>query len=202
MGKRILCIDTELTCWDDPAYQKRQTREIIQFGLAEIDLDRFEVSRTGSYFVTNTRHPISKFCYELTGISQSRLDKSGLPLDQVAGLLAEKWGVAQPWNALVSWGDERAWMAPDFAAKGVDYPFHNGLLNLADYYRFSFCDHRRARVSLGDVTERYAVEPARPQHNAEADALTLARLVLAMIRAGHLYPALTPNPDLEAPHGL
>ncbi len=196
MGKRILCIDTELTCWDNPAFQKAQTLEIIQFGLAEIDLSRFAVSRTASYYVRNTRHGISKFCYELTGISQSMLDKRGLPLAQVAQLLTSKWGVGQPWNALVSWGDERSWMEPDFVAKGVPYPFHNGLLNLADYYRFSFFDNRRERASLKGAAIRYGVEVVEPQHNAEADALTLANLVLAMIRAGALYPALTPRDDL------
>ncbi|MBY6017920.1 exonuclease domain-containing protein [Halomonas denitrificans] len=195
MGKRILCIDTELTCWDDPAYQKAQTLEIIQFGLAEIDIERFCVSRTGSYYITNVRHPVSKFCYQLTGISQSTLDKRGMPLAQAAELLTTKWGVGQRWNGLVSWGDERSWMAPDFTAKGVDYPFHNGLLNLADYYRFNFCSHRRERASLTSAAIRYGVEVAQPQHNAEADALTLANLVMAMIRAGDLYPALCPDDE-------
>ncbi|MBY5921556.1 3'-5' exonuclease [Ferrimonas balearica] len=196
MGKRILCIDTELTCWENPEYQKAQTLEIIQFGLAEIDLENFEVSRTGSYYVSNTRHGISKFCYELTGISQGTLDKRGMPLAQVAELLTTKWGVGQPWNALVSWGDERAWMEPDFVAKSVPYPFHNGLFNLADYYRFSFFDNRRERASLKRAAVRYGVEVAEPQHNAEADALTLANLVLAMIRAGTLFPALKPSDNL------
>ncbi|MBY6188340.1 exonuclease domain-containing protein [Marinobacter hydrocarbonoclasticus] len=196
MGKRILCIDTELTCWDDPAFQKAQTLEIIQFGLAEIDLDRFTVSRSGSYYVTNTRHGISKFCYDLTGISQKTLDKRGMPLAQAAELMTQKWGVGQRWNALVSWGDERACMEPDFVAKGVAYPFHNSLMNLEDYFRFSFCQKRREKASLKSAAIRYGVEVAQPQHNAEADALTLANLVMAMIRAGDLYPALKPGDDL------
>ncbi len=198
MAKRIICIDTELSCWDDPEFQRQQTQEIFQFGLAEIDAERLTITRTGSYYVRNQRHEVTKFCYQLTGISQATLDKRGLPLEQVTRLLREKWGVGQRWNALVTWGDERAWMEPDFIAKGVPYPFHNGLMNLADYYRFSFCRSKRDRAAQEAVAQSYGIAPVEPQHNAEADATTLARLVIAMIQAGHLYPALrpeTPRPD-------
>ncbi|SHI22812.1 3'-5' exonuclease [Ferrimonas marina] len=190
MAKRIVCIDTELSCWDDPAFQKSQTLEIFQFGLALINADTLEIEKTGSYYVSNTRHEVSKFCYQLTGISQSTLDKRGMPLDHVTHLLKERWGVAQRWNALVTWGDERRWMEPDFVAKGVEYPFHNGLLNLADYYRFCHCQSKRDRASQKAAAERYGVTLAQPQHNAEADATTLARIVIAMIKAGELWAPL------------
>ncbi|GAA4895186.1 exonuclease domain-containing protein [Ferrimonas pelagia] len=190
MAKRILCIDTELSCWDNPEYQRAQTLEIFQIGLAEIDVDTLEIHRTGRYYVNNTRHEVTPFCFQLTGISQATLDKRGFALEHVAKLLREKWGVAQRWNALVCWGDERALLEPDFVAKGVPYPFHNGLFNLADYYRFGFCQSKRDNPAQHQVATHYGVELAQPQHDAEADAITLARITIAMIKAGDLWPML------------
>ena len=189
MSKTILCIDTELSCWEDSAFQRQQVMEIFEFGMAEIDVETLTISRSGRYFVKNTRHEVTPFCTNLTGITQRILDKQGLPLEHVSQLLSERWGVGNKMKPLVAWGDESKWMRRDFDAKGINYPFHNSLINLAHYYRFGFLTGKNAKSSMKKACARYNVPVTQPQHSAVSDAITLANLTIAMIKHGHIWPA-------------
>ena len=190
--KIITCIDTEMSCWEDREFQKRQLMEVYEFGMAQIDVEKLEVVRTGRYYVKNTRHDVTKFCTEFTGITQDHLSKQGLHLSHVAELLVKKWGVANKKNPILAWGDERRWMERDMLDKGVPYCFHNNLINLADFYRFGLSESGRtnSRISLKNACRDYGVGVVEPQHSAKADAETLALLVIEMIKVGHLWPRI------------
>ena len=65
---RVLVVDLELTCWDGlPPEGERP--EIIEIGVAEIDLKRDEISRTISMLTKPTASRISPFCTDFTGIT-------------------------------------------------------------------------------------------------------------------------------------
>jgi len=189
--KRILAIDTELSCWDDSKFQRQQTKEIFQFGLALIDVDSLTIERSGCYFVKNDRHEVTDFCTELTGITQKQLSNQGLSLEHVSNIMRDKWGIGNRWNPIVAWGDEPKWMREDYLAKGLKYPFHNGLINLADYHRFGHNKTNGKRSGLKKACNYYGVELHQPQHNAESDAITLANVLIAMIKKGHIWPTLS-----------
>lgn len=189
MGRKLInVIDTELSCWEDREFQRTQLMEIFEFGIAQIDVETLTVVRSGSYYVKNERHEVTRFCTQLTGVTQRKLDRQGAPLAQVGQWLCEKWGTKNRMHPIIAWGDERRWMEADCVAKGVPYMFHNGLINLADYYRFGFLSDKRKSCGLKKACARYGVEVVQPQHTAEADAITTANLVIAMIKAGHIWP--------------
>jgi inhibitor of KinA sporulation pathway (predicted exonuclease) len=73
--KKILVIDVESTCWENKEEQNDKINEVIQIG--------------ASYLIGNSIQPlpeifikpnnkISKFCTSLTGITQSKIDSSGI----------------------------------------------------------------------------------------------------------------------------
>ncbi|MDP2564302.1 exonuclease domain-containing protein [Pseudoalteromonas marina] len=192
MSNKILVLDTELTCFETSADSlEKGPYEIIQFGMALVNLDNLEILKSGSYFVNNERHEVSSFCTNLTGITQSMLYKQGLPLGHVSELLRERWGVASKKTQVVCWGDEPAWMRPDFDIKCVDYPFRDNLLDLAHYHKFG--KPFQKGLKLLDVAAEYGVEVERPIHNAKNDAITTARLLIAMIKRGCIWPWLNSN---------
>lgn len=190
MGKKIIAVDTELSCWDDSAFQRAQIMEIFQFGLAVIDVDTLTVERSVSYYVKNERHEVTDFCTNLTGVTQKKLTNQGFSLEDVSQIMKDKWGIGNRWNPIVAWGDESAWMRKDYNAKGIEYPFHNCLINIADYYRFGQNSNKRKRAGLKKACNYYGVEVHQPQHDAESDAITLANVMIAMIKKGDIWPML------------
>ncbi len=189
--RKILCVDTELTCFDNDAEQKDLPQELIEFGIAVIDVETLTIVNSGNYYVKNTRKPISEFNTTINHITQKMLDRQGLELQHVANLLVEKWGTMRRENPVVFFGNEPSWMRPDFEAKGVKYCFHDSPINIADYLRFNFQGTKSLkRASQKKLAAYYGVEVVQPAHSAKADAETLAKIVIAAIKAGDIWPAL------------
>lgn len=188
MSNKILVMDTELTCFDQGEEISNHPSEIIQFGMAVINLNSLEIEKVGAYYVTNERVHISDFCARLTGITQSMLYKQGLQLGHVAELLRERWGCSSKKTQVVTWGCEPQWMRPDFDLKNVEYPFRDNILDLSGYFRFGKSFKRG--LSLIDIANEYGVEVERPIHDAKNDAVTTARLLIAMIKRGEIWPWL------------
>lgn len=192
MSRRALCIDTELSCWEDATYQKKQTLEVFEYGMAIIDLDKMRISRSGRYYVKNERHEVSDFCTQLTGITQKKLSNQGFSLQVVTKMLAEKWGSRNKNVPILAWGDERVWVERDCQAKNTPYPFHNGLINLAHYFRFNQPNLPR-NLSLFDACTQMNADIVHPIHSAQSDAETLANLALSMVKNKLIWPNLAGN---------
>ena len=65
---RSLYIDVELTCWAEPP-PTGMKQEIIEIGLAEMDLNTLVIAREKACFVRPRMWDISDRCTQLTGIS-------------------------------------------------------------------------------------------------------------------------------------
>ena len=88
--QRIVCLDLEMCCWDDG--RDPRTGEIIEFGLAEVDLIEGKVIKRAQYYVKPDTHEVSEFCTELTGITQKIVDKQGRPFADVLATVTKNFG--------------------------------------------------------------------------------------------------------------
>lgn len=74
---KINVVDVESTCWQgDPPLG--QSSEIIQIGIAVVDVPSLTIERAKSVFCKTQASTVSEFCTELTGISQETLDAYGM----------------------------------------------------------------------------------------------------------------------------
>ncbi|XP_031627702.1 ERI1 exoribonuclease 2-like [Contarinia nasturtii] len=75
----LICLDFEATCWDKVAMDvriKEQKQEIIEFGAVLVNLRSGAVEAEFHEYVRPTNQPIlSKFCTNLTGITQALIDR-------------------------------------------------------------------------------------------------------------------------------
>ena len=69
---RVVCFDLEMCCWNENGIGK--TGEIIEIGLAEIDLTSGEIVKRAQYYVKPEADEVSQFCTELTGISPRKIE--------------------------------------------------------------------------------------------------------------------------------
>ena len=90
---KIICIDLEATCWDDsdPKTDGKEISEIIEMGYALIDVKTTNIETYGSHIIKPLRSKISKFCTELTGLTQDQVD-NGVRFDEACAMIRKDLG--------------------------------------------------------------------------------------------------------------
>ena len=172
---RVVCFDLEMCCWNENGVGS--TGEIIEVGLAEVDLSTGEIVKRAQYYVKPEHDDISLFCVELTGITPRKIEKQGRPLAQVIQSMIKNFG--GPKKIYASWGRDDLILLKECEAKGIDAPFKE-FLNLATLYRIQHrlkdkrIGHRAAQESLG-------IDWEGRQHSGYVDAYNLAKLALAIL---------------------
>ena len=78
--QKIVFFDLEMCCWNEG---DKSTGEIIEIGLAEVDLVKMEIIKRAQYYVKPENDEISRFCTELTGITPKTIKRQGRPLSEV-----------------------------------------------------------------------------------------------------------------------
>jgi inhibitor of KinA sporulation pathway (predicted exonuclease) len=90
---QMLFVDGEFTCFDGPP-PPGEIPEMIEMGVANLDLRTLTIDRYDSYLIKNTLSSISPKCTELTGITQEKLDKEGRHFGEVMQSFRKKYGPA------------------------------------------------------------------------------------------------------------
>jgi len=102
LGK-INIIDVEATCWENDEERKNQPNEIIEIGIAILDVASLTIEKNDSIFVRPEKSKVSPYCENLTHISQQVVDNLGIPFDEACEKLRTQYQTKKyPWT---SWGD-------------------------------------------------------------------------------------------------
>lgn len=118
---RIPVVDLEATCWQGPP-PPGEEHEVIEIGNAVLYVGDLHVEPGPEILVRPTRSSVSRFCTELTSITQEMLYERGLPFsDAVAAPEAAHGGLrAVVWASYGTY-DRRMLMA-EGERHGVDFP--------------------------------------------------------------------------------
>nr|WP_086938464.1 3'-5' exonuclease [Thaumasiovibrio occultus] len=172
---RIVCFDLEMCCWNDGRPEK--TGEIIEVGLAEIDLGTQKIVKRAQYFVKPEHDEISWFCTELTGIKPKVIEKQGRPLDDVLQSMIKNFGGAN--KIYAAWGRDDQVLLKECLQKGLEVPFTE-YLNMSTLFAL----HQKAKASrIGHkgAMDKLGLEWEGRQHSAYVDAYNLAKLALVIL---------------------
>ncbi|NUW67038.1 3'-5' exonuclease [Vibrio coralliilyticus] len=172
---RIVCFDLEMCCWNENGVGT--TGEIIEVGLAEIDLVKGEIVKRAQYYVKPEQDEVSLFCSQLTGITPHKIEKQGRPLEEVLKSMIKNFGGAN--KIYASWGRDDRILAQECQDKGIEMPFKE-FINLATLYRVQ---HRLKDKRIGHKAAQEAqnIEWEGRQHSGYVDAYNLAKLALTML---------------------
>ncbi|MCU8156356.1 exonuclease domain-containing protein [Vibrio vulnificus] len=171
---RIVCFDLEMCCWNEDGVGR--TGEIIEIGLAEIDLLKGEIVKRAQYYVKPEHDEVSLFCAELTGITPRKIEKQGRPLAEVIKSMIKNFGGSN--KIYASWGRDDRILMQECQEKGIDAPF-NEFINIATLYRIQ---HRLKDKRIGHraAQEAKGIAWEGRQHSGYVDAYNLAKLALTM----------------------
>lgn len=172
---RSIYIDVELTCWEGtpPPCMKQ---EIIEMGIAEMDLVTLDITRERSYFIRPRRWEISTLCTNLTGITEDDI-QSGRSFVDVLTAFTEEFVPSQA--VCCTWGNDPALIAATCHSHGFKTPLRN-LLDLAHLFQHIFALKQLAKLS--DAVQLLGLDFDGVPHGALVDARNTARVHAAIIR--------------------
>lgn len=191
---RILFVDVEMTCWDGEP-PPGEVAEVIEFGLAEVDVERLEVTRSESLFVRPVRSTVSDYCQALTGISAKDLKARGRPLQEVASTLRKRFGTAS--KAWMSWGSDRHAIDVDCLAAGIDSPFSAAFHDIGFHFGALMGSDRA--IGLSEAMEMIGIERKGKLHSGMDDAVALADFWIAS--AANVREAFARMPAFDGSRG-
>ena len=170
---RFLAIDVEATCWDYPTEMKP---EIIEIGICELSRDnpenKWKIVGSESLIVKPKKSTVSKFCTDLTTLTQKDVD-AGMDLFYACRHLENRYDSPHiPW---CSWGDFDRLQFERECYKQVRYPFGPTHWNMKDLY--SLLTKLDKEVGMQEALKREGIVFEGTAHRGVDDAYNLGRLL-------------------------
>jgi 3'-5' exoribonuclease 1 len=174
--KHILVVDLEATCCDLKTIPRHQM-ETIEIGAVMVVRETLETVDEFQTFIKPVRHPIlTKFCLELTSITQSQVDTA-----PDFGTAMSRW---QTWlskfdNAIFgSWGEyDRTQFQQDSKHHQIDlpYPVSSNHINLKEM--FSTAQGLNKRHGMAQALDLAGIPLTGTHHRGIDDARNISKLL-------------------------
>ena len=175
---KIVCIDLEATCWEPREEQGNQRNDIIEIGACFLDAQTGKLSQKTSYIIKPKNSTISKFCTELTTITQELVDK-GIPFVDACNKLTKEFGTQN--RVWASWGDyDRKHFIRDCDFYGARYPFGPRHINAKTL--FSLINGLKKELGLGKALKYYNFEFKGTPHRGHDDAFNTGKVLWKTLR--------------------
>lgn len=171
---KMLYLDMEMTCWG--AVPTDMQPEIIQIGVAELDVATYQVVRRQGWYVRPQRSTVSAYCTELTHITPDLLRKEGRPLVECLRSLKKSFSIQN--KMVCAWGDDVTELVQAASDEGMT--LHMQGLNLGFLWNCTTQAPRRVglQAALGQLGLAFEGRP----HDAVEDAVNTARLHAEWLR--------------------
>jgi len=186
--RRILVFDLVCSCWlGRPPEGMRQ--EVIEVGFCILDMSTTGITDKKSIIIKPENSVISTFCEELTGISQSTVDKEGISFKEACRMMMDEY--ATHTFESVSWGKSDVhFLKEDCSFYGVPYPLGNKHSNAQKTFRKKL--KMKNEMSVKGALAYLGKEFQGTQHRASDDAYNTA-MILADVLCGALDRAHGPQ---------
>lgn len=171
---KILVIDLEGTCDDVQPLPFNQ--EIIEIGLAVVDVKKLEVVDKQTTFVVPTTSYITPFCTNLTTITSDMVQaKNGARRFPDAINWLKKFGTKnRVWG---SWGDfDRKLFERQCRRENVEYPFGPCHMNIK--MLMAVLEGHSKGVGVAEAVEYYGLEWYGTHHRGIDDAVNIANVLI------------------------
>ena len=170
----FLIVDLEATCCDKKTI-KRCEMEIIEIGAVMVEAIDLTIVSEFQTFIKPVRHAIlTKFCQDLTSISQEQVDRAFTYQQAIANF--QQWLYQYPNFIFGSWGDyDRQQFEQDSKFHKISYPISSEHINL----KRLFTDNQglSKRYGMAQALALAGIELIGTHHRGIDDARNIARLL-------------------------
>lgn len=171
-------LDTERTCYENGVFPPGQREEVIEFGLCMVDVAARKIIKTVSIPVIPTMSQVSPYCTALTGWTQEKLRRQGVPFPEAIRRLAEKYG-ARNRLLVTDSNTETRCTREQCDLLGIEFPFGDARLNVSTMFALLACQRRN--VGLEQMARMVGLELEGTLHRGSDDARNIARIFLKVL---------------------
>lgn len=177
--KTFVIFDLEATCYDDNRKDEVKpldfVNEIIEIGAVKLDHIGKEIDRFSKFAKPKTFPKLSKFCTELTTITQEDVDNA-----ENLDIVLEDFLNWCDGSTLVSWGFyDKTQMLKDMVRNDLDLPHyldimedHHSLKHLHGQWN----NLRRSGIGMGGALKMEGIKLEGTHHRGIDDALNIAKI--------------------------
>jgi inhibitor of KinA sporulation pathway (predicted exonuclease) len=178
---QIIVIDVESTCWDDADGNFNrgdgQQSEIIEIGVAAIDVGTQSIAKSESIIVRPERSKVSKFCTKLTSLTQADVDK-GISFERACSKLKREYHIDN--RTWASWGDyDRVQFERECKSRRIRPPFGRTHINVKNLFSLYWGIDKEIGMDMA-LTE-LNLELEGRHHRGVDDAKNIAKLLLSIV---------------------
>lgn len=171
-----LIIDVESTCWDNKEEQKNQINEVIEIGYAIVENNK--IIENGDIYVKPQYSTISKFCTQLTGITQEKVEKEGVLPKEAYARLNKLFSKVSKWGSYGNYDKNILTTNSQLYKLKLNMPEHFNIRLLASKKYYNGSDPYAAPSNPKDVLQKLKMPWEGRNHNGKDDALNIAKLYL------------------------
>jgi len=171
---KILCVDLEATCYENGAFPEGEVQDIIEIGVAELNLKTYEITNNQGILIRPNQSTVSNYCTELTSLTYKQLKSEGCPnYAQAINRLIKLYGPKN--RAWASWGNYDKWgIERDCKKYAVKYPFGSTHINVKDLY--TIWTGRVRGLGLGAALDQEDLSRDGRAHRGYVDAHWVAQI--------------------------
>lgn len=177
MSKYMNIVDVESTCWDDPIEDRKNTSEIIEIGIVQIDMGTFEINKCESIIIKPSESTVSEFCTTLTGWTQEKVDVNGIGFEDALELLINNYDSKNlPWG---SYGEyDKNMFIRQCNRRGLSYPFSDEHTNIKELLR-----KKNYKIKgLQSALREFGLTFVGRHHNGLDDAINISSVYAKHVR--------------------
>ena len=176
---QAIVIDVESTCWETKDDQPRnQTSEIIEIGVAVVDLKSLVILNNDSILVNPQRSKVSKFCTKLTTLTQNQVER-GFTFQAACNILKSDYKSYE--KTFISWGDyDRNQFDRNCRDYNCRYPFGRRHLNLKNC--FSVLHGLDYELGMDAALEHIKLPLKGTHHRGIDDAANIANILIHTLK--------------------
>lgn len=171
-------IDVEATCYPDRIFPPGETQEIIEIGVAVVDLRARKIVDNLSLPIKPLYSKVSPFCTQLTGWTQEELERIGTSYAEAAQVLTGQLDSKnRPWAS--QGNTDKYFFEKETRLTGVPYPFGAEHFNIAGLT--SILTGRSKQLGLKKALRLFGLTQEGTHHRAKDDAFNSARQFLEIV---------------------
>lgn len=168
----IIVVDVESTCWKSKPPQGEES-EIIEIGICLLDVASATPTEKESILVKPERSRVSKFCTELTTLTQKQVDK-GISFAEACAALKSKY--KSPQRVWASYGDyDRNMFQKQTLRRDMKYPFGPRHINVKTLFALAY--NLEKEVGMPGALETLKIPLEGTHHRGGDDAWNIAKIL-------------------------
>lgn len=174
-------LDLELTCYEGGAFPEGEKPEVIEFGITTVDIPSRTILKTLSIPVVPVFSTVSPYCTALTGWTEARLKRQGVPFAEAVRRISDKYGGK---NRLIvtDTDDELDIVRMECELLSLKFPFGQSTLNVSTL--FSLLTGEKDNLGLDVMLELLGLKFTGKRHRGGDDSLNIARLLIELLNRG------------------